>query len=77
MPAPSRPSAEPTPEARTSLLTTPGLLAAYGTAAAVRARSDYDWNKIADRTAAVYAGVISSRVPAWRKDGARSYPGVA
>lgn len=59
------------------LLAAPGLLAAYGAAAAVRARSDYDWNKIAAQTAAVYAGVLSSRVPAWRKSGARSYPGVA
>ena len=37
----------------------------------------YDWDKIADQTAAVYAEVISSRVSAWRKGGARSYPGVA
>ncbi|MER6826912.1 glycosyltransferase [Streptosporangium sp. NPDC000563] len=46
------------------LLAAPSVLAAYGAAAVARARSHYDWNRIAAQTSAVYAEVLSSRVPA-------------
>ncbi|MGC5010803.1 glycosyltransferase [Streptosporangium sp. DT93] len=43
------------------LLAAPGLLDAYGAAAAVRAREHYDWDGVAARTSAVYAEVLSHR----------------
>ncbi|SNS88727.1 Glycosyltransferase involved in cell wall bisynthesis [Streptosporangium subroseum] len=42
------------------LLADPFLLAAYGIAAADRARSRYDWNRIAAQTAAVYTDVLTA-----------------
>ncbi|MFD1499348.1 glycosyltransferase [Streptosporangium lutulentum] len=42
------------------LLADPFLLSAYGIAAADRARSRYDWNRVAAQTATVYADVIAS-----------------
>ncbi|WP_436760252.1 glycosyltransferase [Streptosporangium sp. V21-05] len=59
------------------LLTAPSLLAAYGAAAAARARSRYDWHRIAAQTSAVYAEVLSSRVPARRAADAHPCPGAA
>ncbi|GAA3111252.1 glycosyl transferase [Streptosporangium carneum] len=42
------------------LLADPFLLTSYGTAAADRARSHYDWNRVAAQTAAVYGDVLAS-----------------
>ncbi len=42
------------------LLADPLMLTSYGTAAADRARSHYDWNRVAAQTAAVYTEVLAS-----------------
>jgi glycosyltransferase involved in cell wall biosynthesis len=42
------------------LLADPFLLAAYGIAAADRARSRYDWNRVAAQSTAVYADVLAA-----------------
>lgn len=59
------------------LLAAPSLLASYGAAAAVRARSCYGWRDIAAQTCAVYAEVLSRRAPVWVAGPVQSGTGAA
>ncbi|GAA2902039.1 glycosyltransferase family 1 protein [Streptosporangium fragile] len=59
------------------LLADPPLLAAYGAAAADRARSRYGWDRVAAETLAVYTDVLSSRGRPRRTRGGRPRAGAA